>query len=190
MLKNKTCFQCAIDDNLISEYDVSINGVTTNISYRRIYWEAVVYFEKNDFILNAYTQTTKGIEEIEVLKFPFGKIKDAWISHLSSGLTFKTDAIAGGFIGIIALLGMLIHPEEGSPGIGIAIFTCLFFGIGFAMVLFVIQFFFIPSKKILRIKLQLYDGRVITLFADPAQKERIRKIIDEEFFKKIGIRMS
>lgn len=190
MLKNKTCFRCAIDDNLISEYDVSINGISKDISYRGIYWEAVVCFEKNDFILNAYSQTTKGIEEIEVLKFPFGKIKDAQTKHLSSGLTFKTDAIAGGFIGIITLLGMLIHPENGYTDIGTIIFISLFLGIGLAMVLFVTQLFFIPSKKILRIILLLHDGRLITLFADPAQEVRIRQIINEEFFKDAWIRMS
>jgi hypothetical protein len=75
VFENKNYISCKITNSLISEYDVSIDGVSTDNTYEGVYWEAAVYFDNNNFTLNAFAERADGVKEIEVLKFPLKKNK-------------------------------------------------------------------------------------------------------------------
>jgi hypothetical protein len=182
--KNKNYFFCKITDSLISEYDVSIDGASTDNTYKGVYWEAAVYFDNNDFTLNAFAERADGVKEIEVLKIPLKKINQISIFEASYGTVktdFKISAIAGAALGIIVLLTMLIHPEPGYSDIGFILFTTLFLGIGITLVFFAILLFFHPSEKNICINLITNDKRLITLFTDIEQKEWVMKILSKYF---------
>ncbi len=178
--ENKNHFYCAITDSLISECDPSIGDLLVDTTFKGIYWEASVYFEYNDFILSAYTESADGVKEVEVLRFPTKKISEAKISDASSGKEkksdFKSSLLIGSGLGIMVFLVMLIHPEQGYSGIGTVISISLFLAIGLTLVIY---FFQIMSKqeKIIEINLITNDNRVITLFSNTDKNEWIKEVL-------------
>ncbi len=183
--ENKNNFSCKITDSLISEYDVSIDGVSTDNSYKGIYWEAAVYFDNDDFTLNAFAERSDGVKEVGVLKFPLTKINEVRLFEATYGTTARTDfrisAIIGAAVGILVLLVMFLHPEPGYTDIGTILSIALFLGIGITILFFMFSLFFHPSEKNVCINLITKDERVITLFTDIGQKEWVIEIISKYF---------
>lgn len=183
--EHKEYISCKITDSLISEYDVSIDGVSTANTYTGVYWEAAVYFDNNDFALNVFAERADGVEEVEVLKFPLKKIRQISIFEAIYAGTikkeFKIASIAGAVSGLMVLLSMLIHPAPGYSDIGSILPIVLFVGIGLTLVFFAfLAFFFSPEKNIC-INLITDDKRLITVFTDIEQKERNMEIIYKYF---------
>ena len=185
VFENKDYFSCKITDSLISEYDVSIDGVSTDNTYKGIYWEAAVYFDHNNFTLNAFAEKADGVKEIEVLKFLIKKINEVRIFEAKYRTTVRTDfkiaSIAGAAFGILVLLAMLLHPEPGYTDIGSILSVTLFLGIGITIVFFGFLFFSHPSEKNICINLTTKDKRVITLFTDIVHKEWVIEILSKYF---------
>ncbi|MGB5531223.1 MAG: hypothetical protein WBQ32_14745 [Ignavibacteriaceae bacterium] len=183
--ENKNYFSCKITDSLISEYDVSIDGVSTDNTFKGVYWEAAVYFDHNDFTLNVFAERADGVKEIELLKFPIKEINEVRIFEVTYGTTVRTDfkiaSIAGAAIGILVLLVMLLHPEPGYTDIGSILSLTLFLGIGITIVFLGFLFFFYPSKKNICINLITKDKRVITLFTEIEHKEWVIEILSKYF---------
>lgn len=183
--ENKNYFYCKITDSLISEYNVPIDSVLKAKTYKGVYWEAAVYFDNNDFTLNAFAEKEDGVKEVEVLKFPLKKINKVKIYEViyetKVRTKFKISLIAGAAFSILVLLTMLIHPSPGYSDIGFIIFSTLFLGGGMAAALFVIQFFIYSSKKNICVNLMTHDKRIITLFTDTEQKAWVIEILSKYF---------
>lgn len=180
----KNSFYCRITDSLISEYDVVIDGASTDNTYKGIYWEAAAYFDENDFTLNAFAVRVDDVKEIEVLKIPLKKVNQIRIfeaSYEAARFNFKVAPIAGATIGIMALLTTLIHPQPGYTDFGFILFITLFLGIGSTLLFYAIQLFLPSPKNIVCINLITYDKRLITLYTDIEQKELVIEILSKYF---------
>lgn len=189
LIENNNFFYCAITDSLITEYGVFNSDLSVDTTFKGIYWEASVYFEKNDFILNAYTESVDGVKEIEVLRFPTKKISEAKISDASSGKEKKSDfkfsLIIGSSFGLMVFLVMLIHPEQGYSEIGTVISISLFFAFGATLVVYFFQIMFKQDKfiNIIEISIITNDNRVITLFGNIDKKEWIKGVLVDNSIK-------
>ncbi len=174
---NKTCFKCKITDSLISEYGIDTDGVSTYKTYKGVYWEAAIYFDRNEFTLNVFTESADGVKEKEILKFPSEKIQGVKKYVVSYGKPYsKLHFIIGAVLGIIILLEMLINPPPGNYEFGLVFFFSLFGGFGYIVVTFMYHFFS-PHYKNICIDLITCDSRVITLFADFDQEELVDKML-------------
>lgn len=181
--ENKDIFYCRINDSLITEFNASIYGTTTDFGYKGVYWEAVVYFDQSYFTLNAFARTEGCVKETEVLKFPVNKIKRVkLLKEVYGKSNFKISLILGAALGIIVLLSLLLNPSPGYTNIGTLISFPLFFGIGFTVLIFMMLFFMRSSPgKNYCINLITYDKRVISLFIESEQKDFIIEILSRYF---------
>ncbi|HEX9252760.1 MAG TPA: hypothetical protein VF870_11000 [Ignavibacteriaceae bacterium] len=182
MFENNDRLSCKINETLISDYGVSIDNANMGT-----YWEAVVYFSKDDFTLNAFIQDGDGVKETEVLKIPLKKVNDIKIFEVSYGTLktiFKKAVIAAAISSIIISILMLLHPEPGYTDIGFILPVSLFLGIGLTLVFLALLFFFHQPKKNICINIITNDKRLITFFTDIEQKEWVMKIL-LKYFKEV-----
>jgi hypothetical protein len=182
--ENRDYFTCKITNDLITEYNVFIDGASTLSKYNGAYWEAAVYFDNVNFTLNAFAQTGNEVKEIEVLKFPRNKIIQIQMFETefeSAQSHFKIASMIASAFTLLIFLVMFLNPEPGYTDIGFMIFTSLFLGIGLGVVYLAKSFLFNQTKKNICINLATNDKRLITLFADIEQKEWIMEILSRYY---------